>query len=87
MEEQWALAEEKEANQKPDFMLPNSAIIEVSELDEETETHDEYAGLFGEAKKKTHAYDGELNPMTFNHVKSSGAFTKKTPLFDVSTLD
>jgi hypothetical protein len=36
---------------------------------------------------KGHAYDGELNSMTFNLVKSSDAFTKKAPLFDVSVLD
>jgi len=41
MEEQWALAEETEVNQKPDFMLSNNAIIEISSENDE-ETHDEY---------------------------------------------
>jgi len=89
MEEQWKLAEEQETNHKPDFILPNNAILEVvsSENEDQNETHDEYSGLFGEKKKPTHAYDGELNAMTFNHVKSSNAFTKKAPMFDVSLMD
>jgi ribonuclease D len=89
LEEQWRLAEEQEINQKPDFILPNNTIIEVvsSENEEQSETNDQYSGLFGEKKKPTHAYDGELNAMTFNHVKSSNAFTKKAPMFDVSLMD
>lgn len=46
--------------------------------------------IFGSSASTNHntAYDGELNPMTFNHVKSSRAFEKKhSSLFDISALD
>lgn len=89
MEEEWKLAEEKEANQKPEFLLPNVA-IEVTEehFSQEEDKQDDYSEMFGDHKTaQKGAYDGELNAMTFNHVKSSQAFTKKTPLFDISVMD
>lgn len=59
-------------------------MIEVSE-------EDDLSKLFGGATEttKASAYDGELNPMTFNHVKSSKAFDvkKNRGLFDISSLE
>lgn len=60
-------------------------LVTVTPIAEEGED----LSMFGSTASTNHAtaYDGELNPMTFNHVKSSKAFEKKHPLFDISTLE
>ena len=82
MEEQWKLAMEKIENEKPEFVIPTllgSNVPLVVEVQEEQEGADDLS-MFGITKddKKgveiSSAYDGDLNPMTFNHVKTSNAF-------------
>ena len=81
MEEQWKLAMEKIENEKPEFVIPTllGSNVPLVEVQEEHEGADDLS-MFGITKddKKgveiSSAYDGDLNPMTFNHVKTSNAF-------------
>ena len=41
------------------------------------EAEEDLGDIIGAGKKGTQAYEGELNAMTFNHVKNSSAFAKK----------
>lgn len=66
----------------------------MSVIDEagESEKDDELMRMFGGGKpEKKAAYDGELNAMTFNHVKSSRAFdinsARPFSPFDVSLIE
>ncbi len=75
---------DREANERPEFLMPKqSSFVPLVEVTPEDEVHNsEDLALFGitaDDKKGTQggAYDGDLNPMTFNHVKSSGAFGKR----------
>ena len=81
MEEEWKRQEEVD-QQTPDFLLvkdTGSFSVKVSE--------DDHHDLFGDSTNLTsgsQAYEGELNSMTFNLVKSSSAFSKQRHPFDVT---
>ena len=81
MEEQWKLALEKIENERPEFVIPQNSTggVPLVEVSLEGDTEDDL-NMFGISKddnkgiNSSNAYDGDLNPMTFNHVKSSNAF-------------
>ena len=79
------MALEQDQNKKPDFVMAQSnsmitPLVEVSAVCEDDDlemfgiTKDDKLGL---SASTSTAYDGDLNPLTFNHVKSSGAFAKR----------
>ena len=74
--------------------MPKQSLVPLVEVspDDEGQTGEDLAlfGITSDDKKGTQsgAYDGDLNPMTFNHVKSSGAFGKRRHQpFELSLID
>ena len=82
MEEEWKKADEL-ATKTPDFLLLKEKPVELIKIVSEDDL-----AMFGTGGTHTEdAYDGELTQMTFNHVKSSKAFTKPRNIFDISVDD
>ncbi len=79
MEEEWKKADEL-ATKTPDFLHLKEKPVELIKIVSEDDL-----AIFGTgATHNDNAYDGELTQMTFNHVKSSKAFTKPRNIFDIS---
>lgn len=84
MEEEWRLHEQSINERTPEFICSTGQNVMVMEKSEEDDGLGEIIG--GGRVGANQAYEGELNSMTFNHVKNASAFARKNKV-DISLLD